>query len=90
MTVWAVYAVLAAGIAATSGDQPFLMLFSQLGHPWTQTLFIAGFCLGNVLLNLALIPPLGIHGAALATALSFGVMAWLLRVLARRTLHLHA
>lgn len=90
MTVWAVYAVLAAGIAATSGDQPFLMLFSQLGHPWTQTLFIAGFCLSNVLLNLALIPPLGIHGAALATALSFGVMAWLLRVLARRTLHLHA
>jgi O-antigen/teichoic acid export membrane protein len=88
MTVWAVYAILAAGIALTSGYQPFLMLFSQLGRPGTQTLFITGFFLSNVLLNLALIPLFGIHGAALATALSFFTMVLLLRGLAHRTLHL--
>ncbi|HOP44720.1 MAG TPA: polysaccharide biosynthesis C-terminal domain-containing protein, partial [Flavobacteriales bacterium] len=85
MTVWAVYAILALGIAASSGHQPFLMLFSQLGRPGTQTLFIAGVFLSNVLLNLALIPWLGLYGAALATALSFLVLAGLLTWLARRT-----
>ncbi len=64
---------------------PFLMLFSQLGRPGTQTLFIAGVFLSNVLLNLALIPWLGLYGAALATALSFLVLAGLLTWLARRT-----
>jgi len=88
ITVWAVYAILAAGIALTSGYQPFLMLFSQLGRPGTQTLFIAGFFLSNVLLNLALIPLFGIHGAALATALSFFVMVVLLRALAARSFNL--
>ena len=85
MTVWAIYAILALGIAASSGHQPFLMLFSQLGRPGTQTLFIAGVFLSNVLLNLALIPWLGLYGAALATALSFLVLAGLLTWLARRT-----
>ena len=90
MTVWAVYAILATGIALTSGHQAFVMLFSQLGRPGTQTLFIAGFFLSNVLLNLALIPTMGIHGAALATALSYVAMVFLLRGLAARTLHLPA
>jgi O-antigen/teichoic acid export membrane protein len=89
LTVWAVYAILALGIALTSGHQPFLMLFSQLGHPWTQTLFIGGAFLSNVLLNLLLIPLWGIHGAALATALSYFAMVVLLRSLAARTFHLH-
>ncbi|MCW5898526.1 MAG: polysaccharide biosynthesis C-terminal domain-containing protein [Flavobacteriales bacterium] len=88
MTVWAVYAILALGIALSSGHQAFLMLFGQLGRPGTQTLFITGFFLSNVLLNLALIPLLGIHGAALATALSFLVMALLQRMLATRVLHI--
>ncbi|MBK8338668.1 MAG: polysaccharide biosynthesis C-terminal domain-containing protein [Flavobacteriales bacterium] len=89
MTVWAVYAILCTGIALTAGYQPFLMLFSQLGRPGTQTLFIAGYFLSNVVLNLALIPLFGVHGAALATALSFGAMAALLRWLAARTFQLH-
>jgi O-antigen/teichoic acid export membrane protein len=71
MLVWAVYAVLACGIALTAGEQPFLMLFSQLGHPWMQTQFILGLFLSNVLLNVLLIPALGILGAALATAVSY-------------------
>ena len=88
MTVWAVYAILATGIALTAGYQPFLMLFSQLGRPGIQTIFIAGYFTSNVVLNLALIPLFGILGAALATALSFVAMVLLLRWLGARTFQL--
>ncbi len=84
-TVWAVYTILALGIAATCGHQPFQMLFSQLGRPGTQTLFIAGVFLSNVLLNLLFIPFMGVYGAALGTSLSLVAMAFLLDRLARRT-----
>lgn len=90
MAVWAVYAILAMGIALTSGQQAFLMLFSQLGRPGTQTLFVGGFVLSNVLLNLMLIPVLCMYGAAVATALSYGAMVLLMRYLAVRTLQLPA
>lgn len=86
LTVWTIYAILAVGIALTSGYQAFQMLFGQVGHPGTQTLFIAGFFLCNLLLNLLLIPLLGVHGSALATALAFVAMTVLLRVLAHRVL----
>ena len=76
-TVWGVYAILAIGIANTSGDQPFLMIFGQVGHPWMQTFYILLYFLSNVVLNLLLIPIMGIHGAALATALSFLVLGLL-------------
>jgi O-antigen/teichoic acid export membrane protein len=84
-TVWAVYSILALGIAVTAGHQPFQMLFSQLGRPGTQTLFIAGVFLSNVLLNLLFIPLMGVYGAALGTSLSLVAMAFLLDRLARRT-----
>ncbi|HRF80536.1 MAG TPA: oligosaccharide flippase family protein [Flavobacteriales bacterium] len=87
MTIWALYALLALGIAATSGYQAFQMLFSQVGHPGTQTLFIAGFFLSNLLLNLLFIPLLGVYGSALGTALAFVAMAILLRLLAQRVLN---
>lgn len=86
MTIWILYSILAIGIAATSGYQAFQMLFSQAGHPGTQTLFIGCFFLGNVILNLVLIPLLGVYGSALGTALAFVVMAALLRTLASNVL----
>jgi O-antigen/teichoic acid export membrane protein len=86
MTVWTLYAILALGIAVTSGYQAFQMLFGQVGHPGTQTLFIAGFFLSNLLLNLLLIPLLGVYGSALGTALAFVAMTILLRVLSARVL----
>lgn len=85
MVVWSVYAILASGIALTAGYQPFLMLFGQLGHAARQTWFITGIVVSNVILNLAFIPVLGIHGAALATALSYVAMVFLLRRMARTT-----
>ncbi|HMQ74875.1 MAG TPA: oligosaccharide flippase family protein [Flavobacteriales bacterium] len=88
LTVWAVYAILVAGVALTAGHQPFLMLFSQVGRPGTQTLFIAGVFAANVLLNLALIPALGLLGSALATALSNGALVLLMDHLARTRLRL--
>jgi len=89
MTVWSIYAILALGIALTSGYQAFQMLFGQVGRPGTQTLFIAGFFLCNLLLNLLFIPLFGVHGSALGTALAFVAMALLLRMLARRVLQVH-
>jgi O-antigen/teichoic acid export membrane protein len=62
------------------------MLFGQVGHPGTQTLFIAGFFLSNLLLNLLLIPLLGVYGSALGTALAFVAMTILMRVLSWRVL----
>ncbi|MBL7962505.1 MAG: polysaccharide biosynthesis C-terminal domain-containing protein [Flavobacteriales bacterium] len=88
MTVWALYAILAAGIALTSGHQPFLMLFSQLEHPGWQTVFIFLVFLSNVVFNLLLIPWLGVYGAAIGTALSFFTLAMLMRVLARRVFNI--
>lgn len=88
MTVWSLYAILATGIAITSGYQAFQMLFNQVGRPSTQTLFIAIYFASNVLLNLALIPLFGVHGSALATALAFGVMVIALKMLASRQLQL--
>ena len=86
MKVWAIYAILALGIALTSGYQVFQMLFSQVGQPGTQTLFIAGFFLANALLNLLFIPWLGVYGSALGTALAYVAMVLLLRRLAARQL----
>lgn len=87
LTIWALYAILALGIALTSGYQAFQMLFSQVGRPGTQTLFIGGFFLSNVLLNLLFIPLFGVHGSAVATALAFVAMVVLLKVLSNRVLH---
>lgn len=89
MTIWTLYALLAAGIAVTSGYQAFQMVFSQVGRPGTQTLFITGFFLSNVLLNLLFIPWLGVYGSALGTALAFVAMVVLLRALAGRVLQVH-
>lgn len=87
MKVWAIYAILALGIALTSGYQAFQMLFGQVGRPGTQTLFIAGFFLANAVLNLLFIPWLGVYGSAIGTALAYVSMVLLLRYMAMRQLH---
>lgn len=86
LTVWSVYALLIAGLFSIAGRAPFLMLFSQLGFPGTQTVLILCGFLINVLLNLLFIPMLGISGAALATGLATVCTVLVQRVLAARTL----
>lgn len=70
LLVWMVYAALAGGGLLVAGRLPFMMLFSQLGYPGWQTLFITCGFLFNVALNLVLIPLLGVVGAGLATGLA--------------------
>lgn len=81
---WLVFAILMAGILLNSGYRPFLGIFLQGGMPgvYTGLIFIAVG--GNVVLNLALIPPMGIYGAAVATATVFVIEAVLIVVFARR------
>ena len=54
-----------------SGFLPFVMAPNQFGLPGTQTIFFATVFCVNVVGNLVLIPFWGIHGAAIATGISF-------------------
>ena len=65
---WGALAILAVGIVASSGYKPFAGIFLQAGRPGLSALITLGLVVGNVILNLALIPSLGIYGAATATA----------------------
>lgn len=62
--------ILLAGqvINALSGSVGFIM--TMTGHQNQAALIVAGGALLNILLNLLLIPPLGMNGAAIATAIS--------------------
>lgn len=81
---WGVFAILMAGIALNSGCRPFLGILLQGGRPGMNTILIAGVVGGNALMNLALIPPLGMYGAAAATAAAYVLEMALLLFLSRR------
>jgi O-antigen/teichoic acid export membrane protein len=62
-----VFAILMIGIALSAGYRPFFGLLLQGGRPGAHT-FCTALVVGlNVVLNAALIPFLGVHGAAVAT-----------------------
>lgn len=87
--MWSVYAILALGISLTSGYQPFIMLFNQLGNAILQTKLIFAIFLSNVLLNIFLIPMFGIYGSAMATALSNVVFVYCLKYYSKINYQLH-
>lgn len=66
----ACYLILGAGVLAVSGFVPFDGALLHAGRPAHYTLFTFLIALSNLVLNLALIPWLGIQGAALGTALA--------------------
>lgn len=78
--------ILLAGLTAISVFVPFDNLMLVSGHPGLQTLQHLTLVLSNIVLNVSLIPLLGILGAAVGTALSYicGIVA--LFFLARRML----
>jgi O-antigen/teichoic acid export membrane protein len=86
MASWPVFCILAAGMAAVGGYLPFMMLLVQAGKPGHHTLLMAGTALSNGVLNVALIPLLGIYGSALATSVAFVLGAVWLRMLSWRVL----
>lgn len=78
--------ILLTGLVAMAAFVPFDNLLVVSGHPSLQTLQHLVVVLTNVALNLALVPLLGIEGAALATVAAYGAGLTVLLVLARRLL----
>lgn len=85
-TSWTLFSILAIGQLIAVGYLPYRMLLNQTGFPGHYSIFLVLVFLTNVAFNLALIPFLGIYGAALATAISVSSQAFFLKILTRRTL----
>lgn len=81
---WPVFCILAVGIVFNAGYAPMGGIFLQGGRPGVQTLLMGCTILSNVLLNLVLIGPMGINGAALATTIAYSLQAVMLLALAKR------
>jgi O-antigen/teichoic acid export membrane protein len=81
---WGVFTILVCGIVLSSAYQPFFGLLLQGGRPGMFTIFIACSVTANALLNLCLIPPLGIYGSAIATASVYVLQAVAILLSARK------
>jgi O-antigen/teichoic acid export membrane protein len=68
---WPIFAVLMAGVVVNAGFRPFQGVFLLTGRPGLHSLFFLAVVLSNAILNILLIPRMGIMGAALATALAY-------------------
>jgi len=79
-----VFAILMAGIAVNSGYRPFLGIMLQGGRPGAHTFFVSAIVLSNAILNILLIPLLGVYGSAVATATAYGLEAVLIVVCAKK------
>ena len=78
---WIVFAILVGSLVLSAGYLPFQMIFNQLGKPWLQTNYVFLIFVVNVAGNAALIPWLGITGAAVGTALSIASQVIFLKVM---------
>jgi O-antigen/teichoic acid export membrane protein len=65
---WPIFAILAAGIAITSGFSPLLFVLNQAGRPDLQTALLAMSLVFNLVGNAILISIFGLFGAAVATS----------------------
>jgi len=75
------FALLMAGLAVASAWLPFNQILLMGGKPGWHTTYILVAVAANIVLNLLLIPRLGLVGAALATAIALVTSAvWLRRV----------
>ncbi len=83
---WPIFAILMAGVAASSGYQPFSQILLQGGRPGWQTILVTCTVGFNALLNALLIPLMSANGAAAATAMSYVFSVAMLRWLVRREL----
>jgi O-antigen/teichoic acid export membrane protein len=81
------FAILMCGLMLQSGYLPFHMTLIQAGLPGLHMVFMTAIICTNVILNLLLIPWLGIHGAAIATAGTFVLSAFYLKAFVARKLN---
>lgn len=86
---WWIFAILAAGVVLKSGYSVFWELPVQSGYPGRQTVLITLVLACNVALNALFIPLLGMYGAALATAASFILSVYWLKIMVRRLIGIH-
>ena len=86
--IWGIYSIMILGVFFTSGYIPFQMIFNQLGLPFQQTLFFTFSFVSNILLNLFLIPLLGVYGAAIATSIVMIVQVFLQKILVKKYYHI--
>jgi Na+-driven multidrug efflux pump len=83
---WGLFTILMLGNILAAGYLPFQLIFNQTGHPGEQTFFIFILFATNTLLNLVLIPVLGMLGSAVATAGATVLQIVYLRQLTRRVI----
>jgi len=89
MDSWPLFCILMVGLTASAGYFPLRILFSQTGHPGLQTLFFSLVLISNIILNLALVPPFGMYGAALATGIAYLLTSIYLKLIARYAMLLY-
>lgn len=77
-------AILAGFLFLVAGFFPLLQLFGQIGQPTKQSATYFILFASNLILNLILIPQLGMDGAALATGMSYMIYALLFTYMVRK------
>lgn len=85
---WSVLAIIMVGLFFCSGYVPFDFILLQAGQPGHHTLFTSMNLGSIILLNILLIPLLGIHGAAMAKALTLSLSVFFLHWMTYRHLSL--
>lgn len=83
---WIVFVILAVTQIGVAGYSPMQGILLQGGIPGAYTLVIMVMAANNIVLNILLIPPLGIYGSALATSGSIVLQMALIVYLAHRLL----
>jgi len=87
-SAWGLFGILVSGYLISVGYTPFRMILNQTGFPGYQTLLLFSIFMTNVVLDLIMIPILGMYGAAIATGISFIMAAVFLKILVRRKLEI--
>ena len=88
LITWSVFSILVFCMGVSGGYQPLLMMLNQFGKPMQQTYLIILLFTSNLVLNLALVPLLGIAGSAIATGLVFILQIVLQKYFAKKYLYL--
>jgi O-antigen/teichoic acid export membrane protein len=86
VAAYPVMAILSLGLLLRAGVGPLERFLNMIGHEWAAARAYGIAAAGCVVLNLALIPPFGIRGAAAAMAATYAIETLLLVVAARAAL----
>jgi len=81
-TLW-IYVILAGGVCLSAGFIPFTSVLQQTGEPGRQSLLLALVSGTNIVMNLALVPMLGVYGSALGTGIAQVALVFYIRTMSR-------